>query len=62
MVGIECGARGWALALRLLVGGSLLAALRLHRFGFALGVLRVLLHRRGLHVLCLGVAPCNMSR
>ena len=41
VVGIQSGARGWSLALKLMASGSLLAALRLHRFGFALGVLRV---------------------
>jgi len=41
VVGIDCGLRGWRLALRLLAPGSLLAALRLYSFGFALGALRV---------------------
>ena len=41
VVGIECKAHGWSLALKLLASGSLLAALRLYRFGFAIGVLRV---------------------
>ena len=41
VVGIQCGARGWSLALQLFVSGSLLATLRLYRFGFAVGVLRV---------------------
>ena len=41
VVGIQCGAQGWSLALQLLASGSLLTALRLYRFGFAIGVLRV---------------------
>jgi hypothetical protein len=41
VVGIDCGLRGWRLALRLLAPGSLLAALRLYSFGFVLGALRV---------------------
>ena len=41
VVGIQCGARGWSLALKLVASGSVLAALRLYRFGFVIGVLRV---------------------
>lgn len=44
-MGISCDARGWRLALRLLASGSLLAALRLYRFGFVLGMLRVRMQR-----------------